>query len=62
VRRFGVALQLHFDAGISLILHGYREIRCNITTNTARCIIGTPTTDPWGIWSPRKKRKKKEKI
>jgi hypothetical protein len=33
------------NAGFSLILDDDRVIRCDITPNTARCIIGTPFAD-----------------
>jgi hypothetical protein len=36
------------NAEISLILHDGRVARCDITPNTARCIIETPFTDPLG--------------
>jgi hypothetical protein len=50
------------NAEISLIMHDNCVIRCDITPDTARSIIGTPFVDPWGIWSLRRRMKERIQI
>jgi hypothetical protein len=45
-----------------MILDKDHVIRCDITPNRARCIIGKPFADPLGISSPGKRRKENIRI